>query len=430
MPPVSTTADVIIVGGGLMGSAAAYHLAGDGRRVVVLERFGPGHAMGSSHGDSRIIRLAYDAPEYVALARDAYRQWGELAAAVGGRLMVRTGGLDIGGPDAEVIPEIRATYEAADIPYEALDKREIEERYPQFSLPEGTVGLWQADYALLAADACVGALQRESARRGAAFRFYEPALTIRRNGAGVEVETAHAAYAADRAILAAGSWMGPLLRGLGLDLPLTVRKEQVAYFAARHPEWFTPDRFPLVIHRFPGNYRLGSFFPSFGHEGVKALIDREGPIVADPDHPDRAVDQPYLDRLLTYAPAMVPDLTGEVLWAGTCRYTMTPDEDFLLDRHPEHPQLVLASPCSGHGFKFGPTIGRILADLATGRVPAFDIARFRLDRPALRPPIAAWPGLALRPQPTVPCRSQRETPPPPNRDEGANGGAARASGEL
>jgi sarcosine oxidase len=382
----STTADVIVVGGGLMGSAAAWRLAGDGRRVVVLERFGPGHQMGSSHGDSRIIRLAYDTPDYVALARDAYRLWAALAEATGEALMVRTGGFDIGGPDAEVIPEIRATYAAAGIPHEVLDKRAIEERYPQFSLPEGTVGLWQPDYALLAANACVAAVQREAMRHGAAFRFEEPALAIRPTGDGVAVETAAGRYVADRLILAAGSWMGPLLRGLGLDLPLTVRKEQVAYFAARHPGWFTPDRFPLVIHRFPGNLRLGSFFPSFGHEGVKALIDREGPVVIDPDDPEREVDGPYLERLLPYARAMLPDLTGEVLWAGTCRYTMTPDEDFLIDRHPEHPQVVIASPCSGHGFKFGPTIGRILADLAVEGSTEFDIGRFRLDRPALLAP--------------------------------------------
>jgi sarcosine oxidase len=384
MPASSTTAaDVVVVGGGLMGSAAAFHLAGDGRRVVVLERFGPGHAMGSSHGDSRIIRLAYDAPAYVAMARDAFRQWADLAEATGERLLVRTGGFDIGGPGAEVIPDIQATYEALGVPYERLDKRAIEERFPQFSLPEGTVGLWQPDYALLAANACLAALQREAARRGAAFRFDEAATAVRPTGDGVAVETAGGVYRADRAILAAGSWMGPLLRGLGLELPLTVRKEQVAYFAARHPEWFAPERFPLVIHRFPGNRTLGSFFPSFGHAGVKALIDREGPVVADPDDPDREPDGPYLARLLAYAPALVPDLTGEVLWAGTCRYTMTPDEDFLLDRHPAHPQVVLASPCSGHGFKFGPTIGRILADLAGDRPPAFDLARFRLDRPAL-----------------------------------------------
>ncbi len=379
----STTADVIVVGGGLMGSAAAWHLAGEGRRAVVLERFGPGHQMGSSHGDSRIIRYAYDTPDYVALAHDAFRRWADLAESTGETLMVRTGGFDFGGPDAEVIPEIRATYEAAGVPHEVLDKRAIEERYPQFSLPEGTVGLWQPDYAMLAANACLAAIQREATRLGALFRFEEPAQTIRSTATGVEVDTPGGTYSADRLILAAGSWMGPLLRGLGLDLPLTIRKEQVAYFAARHPEWFTPDAFPLVIHRFPGNLTLGSFFPSFGHDGVKALIDREGPVVTDPDDADRAIDQPYYERLLAYAPAIIPDLTGEVLWAGTCRYTMTPDEDFLIDRHPEFGQIVIASPCSGHGFKFGPTIGRILADLAIDGTTGFDIGRFRLDRPAL-----------------------------------------------
>jgi glycine/D-amino acid oxidase-like deaminating enzyme len=180
-------------------------------------------------------------------------------------------------------------------------------------------------------------------------------------------------------IVAAGSWTGHLLRSLDLDLPLTVLKEQLAFFEAANPADYLPGRLPLVIHRFPATTSLGSFFPIFDHAGVKIMIDRIGPSVA-PDDPDRAIDQSSLERLRVYATELLPGLTGRIIEAVSCRYTMTPDEDFILDRHPEHPAIVIASPCSGHGFKFGIVIGSILADLAlTGETP-HDISRFRLDR--------------------------------------------------
>jgi sarcosine oxidase len=375
-------ADVLIVGAGVMGCAAAYQLAKDGARVLLFDQFAVGHGRGSSHGPSRIIRLAYDSLDYVALARASYALWRELEAEAGQRLLTPAGGLDIGTPDALALDEIRAAYIAADVPFEALDRGEIMARYPQFNLPEGTIGLFQADYSLLAADRCVATLADQARRHGAIIREHEPAHQIRATASGVEVCTSQGVYTADRLILCAGSWMRPLLRQLDLDLPLTVQKEQVAFFRAREPQEFVPGRLPLVIHRFPQTTSLGSVFPIFDHDGVKLMIDRVGPVV-DPDDPDRSIEQPLLESLRAYATGLLPGLTGEVIEAVSCRYTMTPDEHFIIDRHPAHPQIVIASPCSGHGFKFGAVIGRVLADLALQGATAYDIARFRLDRPAL-----------------------------------------------
>ena len=376
------TADVLIVGAGVMGCAAAYQLAKDGARVQLFDQFALGHDRGSSHGPSRIIRLAYDSLDYVALARASYTLWRELEAASGARLLRPVGGLDVGAPDAQALDEIRATYLAAGVPFEALDRAAIMTRFPQFRLPEGTVGLYQADYGLLAADRCVATLADQARRYGATIRASEPVRTIRATSGGVELRTDQGVYSADRLILSAGSWIGPLLRQLDLDLPLTVQKEQVAFFRARDPEAFMPGRLPLVIHRFPNTTSLGSVFPIFDHAGVKVMIDRVGPQVA-PDDPDRSIDTMLLERLHAYAADLLPGLTGEIIAAVSCRYTMTPDEHFIIDRHPVHPQIVIASPCSGHGFKFGAVIGRILADLALHGATAYDIARFRLDRPAL-----------------------------------------------
>ena len=375
-------ADVIIVGGGVMGCAAAYHLARDGQRVLLLEQFGLGHSRGSSHGPSRIIRLAYDSRDYVDLARASYTLWRALETESGAHLMVQTGGLDIGTPDALALEGIRATFQSAGVPFEQLDHDAIIRRYPQFNLPIETIGLYQADYSLLAAGRCVATLALQARRHGAVIYESEPARQVRVTGGGVEVHTEQGAYFAERLILCAGSWLRPLLRQLDLDLPITIRKEQLAFFRTTDPQMFVPERLPLVIHRFPGTTTLGSIFPIFDHAGVKIMIDRIGPKVA-PDDPDRTIDEPRLEQLRAYATDLLPGLTGEIIEAVSCRYTMTPDEDFIIDRHPAYPQVVVASPCSGHGFKFAVVIGRILADLAVRGATDYNIVRFRLDRPAL-----------------------------------------------
>jgi sarcosine oxidase len=201
-------------------------------------------------------------------------------------------------------------------------------------------------------------------------------------GDGVEVRTTRGTYEAERLILAAGSWLRPLLTPLGIDLPLTVLQEQLAFFRVRDPAAHRPDRLPLLMHRFPGTTSLGSVFPIYDHEGVKVMLDRIGPEV-EPGDSDRTIDPALLERLRVYATELMPGITGEILETTSCRYTMTPDEDFIIDVHPEHRQIVFASPCSSHGFKFAPVVGQMLADLAVNGTTSYPIARFRLDRPAL-----------------------------------------------
>lgn len=373
------TTDVIVLGGGVMGCATAYHLAKRGRRVALLEQFAIGHALGSSHGPSRIIRLAYDSLDYVRLAQASYTLWHALEDECGEQLMLQTGGLDFGAPDALGLAGIGTTYQAAGVPFEALDADEIMRRYPQFRLPENTVGFFQADYSLLAAGRCVAALAAQARQHGAAIYEHTAAQQVAIAGDGVEVRAGDAVFCADKVVLCAGSWARPLLTRLGLDLPLTVLKEQLAFFAAHDPSAFMPGRFPLFIHRYPGTTVLGSGFPIYDHRGVKLMVDRIGPEVA-PDDPDRAIDSARLARLHAYATGILPGLTGEIIEAVSCRYTMTPDEDFILDVHPAYPQVLVGSPCSGHGFKFGVAIGEVLADLATKGHTKHDIARFRLAR--------------------------------------------------
>ncbi|MCW1967328.1 MAG: N-methyl-L-tryptophan oxidase [Anaerolineae bacterium] len=376
------TTDIIVIGAGVMGCAAAYHLAKRGLRVTLLEQFRIGHANGSSHGPSRVIRLNYEGVDYVQLARAAYAQWHELEADCGQKLLHYTGGMDIGEPEA--LAEMSATLTAANVAFETIDSAEIMRRSPQMRVPDNMIALYQNDYGILLADPCLAEMSRLARRHGANIVEGEAvqAIVPHDSGDGVTVQTQRASYQASRVIIAAGAWMRPLLRPLGVNLPLTVVKETIAYYKPADPTPFLPDRFPLFLQRFPNSTVIGCAFPIINHEGVKMIYDRHGEIV-DPADEDRAIGREQFAKIRDYARQVLPNLGDNMIEAVTCRYTMTPDEDFIIDRLPNHPNIVIGSPCSGHGFKFGITIGNILADLAIEGRTAHDIQRFRLDRPAL-----------------------------------------------
>ncbi len=378
------TYDAIVIGAGVMGSAAAYHLAKDGRRVLLLEQFALGHQRGSSHGRARIFRLTYSRPDYVDLALAALPLWIALEAEARGSdggdapLRIPTGGLQFGAPDEPDLAGLRETLTAKGVPFEALDRQAIAERFPQFDLHPEAIGLYQADTALLDADRCVAALAALARRHGAEIREGAAATRIAADGDGVVVATQGEVFRADRLVVAAGSWAGGLLRQVGLDLPLTVTKEQFAYFAVRDPGAFEAGRLPIFVHHSDGPDGLYGF-PTHGMPGVRVARHHGGPPIA-PESERDVVDEQALDVLRDNVMRLFPGVTGEVLHAQTCRYTTTPDTDFILDRHPAHPQIVVASPCSGHGFKFGVLIGRIAADLAQHGASDQPIGLFRVDR--------------------------------------------------
>src|SRR4051794_24103544 len=329
--------DVIVVGGGVMGCATAYHLAKRGRRVLLLEQFAIGHDRGSSHGHSRIFRLAYDAPDYVRLAQAAFPLWRALEREAGTELLLQTGGLDYALPGTPSFEATRATLITLGIEFEQLDHAAIAARFPQFQLPSDIVAIYQRDSGILDANRCVATLAAEARRHGTDVRENEPARQLGAAGAGVEVRTDTASYAADRLVVTAGAWARPLLRQLGLDLPLTVTKEQVAFFAPRNaddgsgqPDQFAPGRFPIFIHHAteaPAAYG----FPIYGLPGVKLAYHQGGPIV-DPESEERAADAAIPAALHDYLARWIPGAAGELLFSQTCRYTNTPDQHFIIDR--------------------------------------------------------------------------------------------------
>jgi sarcosine oxidase len=363
-------ADVVIVGGGAVGTAAARALAGRGRAVTLLERGPIGHADGSSGGPTRIFRLSYDLPDYVRMARAALRAWRELEAEAGEDLMVTTAGIDVGSGARVAADALAACGEA----FAWLDADAVAERWPALRLAAGETALVQEDGGVCLAERTVHAQARLARARGADVREATPALAIEPVGDGVEVRTADAAIRADVVVVAAGAWAGPLLATVDIDVPLTPTLEQVTYLRLTNPS-----PLPTVIDWTEDGSAAPYAVPDPTDAGAfKIALHGAGPAV-DPDRDPRDADDVRRARVVDHAAMrFAPHTVGGT---DTCLYTRTPDEDFVLDRVGP---VVVASPCSGHGFKFTPLLGELVADLATGTTPAVPLDRFRLARPALR----------------------------------------------
>jgi sarcosine oxidase len=368
--------DLIVVGAGVMGCATAYQAARAGRSVLLIEQYRIGHTQGSSHGPSRIIRLAYTSVHYSLLCRAAFQAWRDVEVESGERLLVTTGGLDFGTPGISSLEKTYSSLRTAGVPFEEMDYRAIVKRFPQFSLPRDVLGIYQPDAAILDADRCVATLARLAERCGATIAQETKVERFQATTGGVVVHTKERKFFGSKVVVAAGSWLAILVAHLGLELPLRVSKEQVAYFKPRHPQHFAVGRLPVMIEHCK-NCCFRSGFPLYRSEGVKMMIESK---VAPMNSEE--VDAARLEELEEYARTLFPDL-GAIVKAQVCRYTMTPDENFILDQHPEFPQIVLASPCSGHGFKFAALLGTILHDLAFERPPTHDIQLFRIKRAGL-----------------------------------------------
>ncbi|HEX6850218.1 MAG TPA: N-methyl-L-tryptophan oxidase [Candidatus Polarisedimenticolaceae bacterium] len=366
--------DVAIVGLGAMGSAAACHLARRGRRVLGLDRFTPPHALGSSHGETRIIREAYfEHPLYVPLVQRAYTLWTELEELAERELLRTTGGVMIGPAGGILVEGARRSAEEHGLRHELLSAREVRRRFPALSPSEAMVGVWEPRAGVLFPEACIEAHLEVARSFGATLVYGEPVIRWSPDGRGVRVVTPQGDYVAAQLLLTAGSWMRALAPEAGL--PLTVTRQVLCWFApAATPEHFAPASCPIHLWEdLPGRFFYG--FPDFG-TGVKLAIHHEGR-ATDPDHVRREVGAGEVEDLRRRFRRFMPAADGPLLRTAVCLYTNTPDEHFWIDRHPGHPQVLIASPCSGHGFKFASAIGEILADELTGKPTSFDLEPFR-----------------------------------------------------
>jgi sarcosine oxidase len=355
-----------------MGTAAARALSSRGRAVLLLERFTIGHVRGSSGGPTRNFRLTYHDPLYVRMARQALERWRHLESDAGIELLRVVGGLDVG----EATATSAGALEAAGEPFERPSAADVSDRWPALHFDDGSAFLYQPEGAIIRADEAIGAQARSARAAGAELRERTMVDTLRPVGEGVEVTTSDGSVIrAPVAIVAAGSWAGPLLRDAGVDLSLRPTLEQSTYLGVTDEgsslptviDWDAMPRTPPYI--VPDPFRPGE---------IKAGAHLSGPPVDpdarsfDPDAGREAGIVAWLGWRLSSLPRLMR--------TETCLYTTTPDEDFVIDRVGP---LVIASPCSGHGFKFAPLVGEVLADLATGEQPPIPLDRFRADRPAL-----------------------------------------------
>ncbi len=370
---MTTRADVAIVGLGAAGSAAALTLARRGVSVLGVDRFHPPHPFGSTHGRSRIIREAYyESPVYVPLVQRAYTLWQALERDSGRTLFRKTGGLMLGPARGTLVEGARRSAEQHGLVCELLDAPAIRRRFPVFHPEDDTVGILEPRAGILDPEACVESCLTLAVQAGATLLFDTPATGWESSMAGIRLITSRGSVACDRLILAVGPWLGELMTTAAL--PLSVMRQVMYWFRpAVEPEHFSAERMPIFIWEWAAE-RMIYGFPDAG-AGVKVARHHEGATVTA-DGVDRAVSSTEVSEMRAILRRCLPDADGPPIDTATCLYTNTPDHHFVLGPHPDEPRVILASPCSGHGFKFAPAIGEVLADLATGRRVAADLSLF------------------------------------------------------
>ncbi len=373
---MSSRADVAVVGLGAAGSAAALTLARRGVRVVGFDRFQPPHVHGSSHGRSRVIREAYyESPAYVPLIQRAYQLWEALEREAGTTLLQRTGGLMLGAAEGGLVRGARRSAEEHGLPFELLDAAEIRRRFPPFHAPAGTVGVLEPRAGILDPERAIETMLAQARAAGADLR---PGTTVegwRGTADGIELATSAGPVLAGRVVCTAGPWMGEWLGAAAP--PLAVERQVMYWFAPEDPAPFGAGRLPVFIWEWePGRLFYG--IPDQG-QGFK-VAQHHGGEATTAGGVRRQVLAEEVSAMRQLLRRFIPDADGPPLDAVTCLYTNTPDHHFLLGAHPAEPRLVLGSACSGHGFKFAPVLGEVLADLALTGHTAFDLGPFQPAR--------------------------------------------------
>lgn len=366
--------DVAVVGMGALGSAAAYHLASKGARVVAFEQFELGHVRGASHDTSRIVRTSYGAPQYVRFAQSAYRDWAHLEQQTGERLLSITGGV--------VFLPTDGPYDAADftssltdvgVPHEVLTPAEVHARWPQFAVPERVQTIYTADSGIAHAARTVATLQMHARLRGAVIRDLTPVTALEPGPDGIVVRTGHGDtrdIRARKVVLATDAWTNELLRPLGAEIPLIVMQEQVTYFKPEDPAPFDASRFPVWIWE---DEQCFYGFPTYGEPTIKAARDQSDNLMT----PQERTYEPSAEltaELAGFVNRTIP-ASGPALRTVTCQYAITPNRNFVLGPLVEHPDILVALG-AGHAFKFTPAIGRVLAELALHGETSDDISTF------------------------------------------------------
>lgn len=380
-----SSADVVVVGVGGVGSAALWRLAARGVRVVGVDRFVPGHAFGSSHGQTRVYRKAYfEHPDYVPLATHAEALWGELEVASGQTLRRRTGVLQLGPPGGVVVPGVLESARRFGLPVEALDARAVSARFPGFAVPDGLAAVFEPGGGVLYVEACVRAATAVACELGATLLAGRSVERVVSDGQGLVVETSQERIRCRHVLLTPGAWAPDLLADL--DVPFRVARKLLLWYGPERPG---PTRYdvgagcPAFLYELPHGIFYGC--PAEGEHGVKVAEHTGGATITDPLALDRSLHEADEVPLRAFVQTHLPALGRAALrHHEACMYTLTPDEHFVVGAHPTRPGVSSACGLSGHGFKFASALGDVLAALAMGEPPPVSIEAFRPDRASLR----------------------------------------------
>lgn len=351
----------IVIGIGGVGSAALCHLASRGLKTLGIDRFGRAHDSGSSHGETRIIRLAYfEHPHYVPLLHHAYTLWAELSQAAQEKLYHEVGVLEIGPPDGEVIPGVLRSARDHSLEVEELDRDTATARFPGLRIPPGSMAVFERQAGYLRVEACVEAHLRIAERHGAEIRTHQAVNEWRADGAGVTVQAGNDRFTADRLVITSGAWASSVLDEL--NLPLKILRKSMFWYATDSPHHTAAQGFPGFFYEEPEGMFYG--FPASGSGGLKVAEHSRGHPLTDPLSVDRDVDPGEQRRIEAFLHRNLAGVSRQLLRHATCFYTMTPNGNFIVDRHPEHPQVCFAAGLCGHGFKLTSVLGEVLSDLA------------------------------------------------------------------
>jgi len=353
--------DAIVLGAGGVGSAAMLHLARRDARVLGIDRFQPPHDRGSSHGHTRVIRQAYfEHPDYVPLLVESYRLWRELEQQAGRQLFHQVGLVQVGPPDGQVVPGVLRSAAEHRLLVEQLAASEIENRWPGLRASQNSIGAYEPGAGYLLVEDCVRAHLDAARAASAEFLGETEVEAWSAGGNEIRVKTTRGEFTADRLVITAGAWAGRLLSEMKVQL--TVRRKSLFWFETSAAQYDVASGFPVFLYELPQGVFYG--FPKLDARGVKVAEHSGGRIVDDPLAVDRSTDVEEQERLIQFLSAHLPGVSTSVTDHAVCLYTMSPDENFIVDRHPSHANVVFAAGLSGHGFKFTTVLGRALAELA------------------------------------------------------------------
>jgi sarcosine oxidase len=372
----------VVIGAGIVGASTACALASRGSQVLLLEQFQIGHDRGSSHGESRIIRYSYSDIFYAELMADAFSAWSKLEAETGTQLYIRTGGLSFGPADSDYVSQIASNLKELSVPCRTLTPAEVRRNYPALQLPAGFKTIYEPSAGVLMADRVPGLLVKLASKlAGGLFELREQyeVQSVEMDGEfPVVIGPSGERIEAQRVVVAAGGWVKKLLPKEAKSLEVT--RQSVFHLKPEGLDDFRPGRWPVLIYK-GDDEEMDLFYslPAMSDLGVK--VARHGGPKCDPDRVSRDVSAADFEPVTSFLQRFIPRWAeADPIGKMSCLYTMTPDEDFRVGPLARHPRVILASPCSGHGFKFGPLVGRIVADLCETGVCDYDISRWDPNR--------------------------------------------------